>query len=1699
MNTNMKTRLFSALLTLVMLIGLIPTTAFARDREIIPADSNNELNMRVTKSGILEWDSVSGATGYRVLLTKPNVTQLQTWDVTNNYFLLTTEMDGAKYDSGQYTLSVTAKGGSSVDATMPYYYTSHVDKLESPTNLRWDGAIARWNEVPGAASYNVALYDFDGRVFSVPTTNNYYDFSGNSPEDGWTFRVQARSNGTWSDKRYSNDTESPAKGSRTRPNTEVTSSGELHMRVTEGGILTWDAVSGASGYRVVITQPNISELYSCSVTETQFSLRTEMDGFKYDSGEYLISVAAKGVSGDDSMLYYYTSHVDKLESPANLRWNGSTAEWDAVPGAASYNVALYNFNGQVFSVPTTNTSYDFSGNSPKDGWTFRVQALSEGRSSDKRYSNDTESPAKESIPIESLSFSGLSVPVVGDYIQNVDGTDLVENPNAAYKYQVIDNQTCTWKDEEGRLIEYGAQVFEAGRTYSISFNVKPKDGYAFTREDIPVELSNLYSHQYKGSISLSTETSVAEVTFTFELAGERTYEDIKNFRFYQMRAPQDGDTVSITNGVWAYNNSEMTDRYWTDINGSRLETGAKFVGGNSYYYNYEFTAFEYYKFVDTGSLSVRADNEVPENWEYTLSNNNTQLHIKIPYYVAAAETINSIVVDGMFVPTQDGTTRDWDSNVYLSVSDGAGYQIPNQTNGWYETDAEYSNETEYEVTEKGFYAGKQYKMFLIVHAKDGYKFASPENVSFAFSGISESNYTYTFLDGGSEGIIIAAITFTAQFPAGAGSSAGQPAFCYSYWEFKYAMESNDIRYVALGDVEDMMPKIPHDEEKEPQGVDNVNPILVHGKKDLNLLGDATFSAPLSANYDLKCFKELLILSDNYDADLYIHGPGSLTFNSSYLDFYYSAIKVVGGTLCVDGATIVGSHGNHEGFCYGINALYGSISIQGGATIRGGVYDGPGVCALSLGDESFNGSLSVSIFDGNFYVDRAVEDGNHDHGIWVNQAVVGLRIYGATMDGFMLSRSAQSNTLGNYVQSGCIMTVDGVETTPSTYGTIDGKIIKVFKAISKVDIHINSPAAGKDIPLYEQDVYMVPDGCTVKRVTWLEDNESISTSQFIAGKSYTVEIALTVDDGVEFTTPLESATINYHAATVEAQGIGAEHGIILRYDFGVCPNTISEVELTIDSPMVGHTPDNFATYEPGGYMQALDGIQWQKSSNGSSWTKMEFTDTFVAGNYYRVYIDIAATTDYLFALDPQLDPAVSATVNGRSAEVSRYPEQEPDKLICVCLDFGLLSDTSIEQILIENVVEPMVGQTPSYTCTVGGNGYTINNAYNNPTYAFNGISWQDITDGENNYVWLEPSKGHTFQLGHTYKVFVDVKTEDGYSFSTQNVGSSYYPTGTGSINGKSAVLGVQSDGRTEQSLSVTFTCTKPTVTEILIDGLDAPQAGKTPDFTISVDRPNLYGGADYGMTGSGIFWTRIKDSTQLDTTDPFVEGETYQVEIKIVPKQVNGVNLCQFENPVIKINGETVAADVWPSANVVYIFYTFPPATAPESAAEIHGTIQAADKDSAPVATLHALSDTAHETPLYTAQLSTAVAAAGGYKWLFSFGEIPAATYDLVITKDGHADHVERLTVGSTDRDLGVIMLRPRAAFSWTGSACTVTVAEIENGVVTMAASYEKDRMVKVVFFTANSKTATLTGDGVKVFFLQNGTYTPVREAAESYF
>ncbi len=365
--------------------------------------------------------------------------------------------------------------------------------------------------------------------------------------------------------------------------------------------------------------------------------------------------------------------------------------------------------------------------------------------------------------------------------------------------------------------------------------------------------------------------------------------------------------------------------------------------------------------------------------------------------------------------------------------------------------------------------------------------------------------------------------------------------------------------------------------------------------------------------------------------------------------------------------------------------------------------------------------------------------------------------------------------------------------------------------------------------------------------------------------------------------------------------------------------LTEAGFALNAPIEYGKPDftpvcNESTYD-------VEDLTWFVSSTGKdgSWSVMNASDSFEVGKHYKIETCLSVKSPYAFAVDDAWDPAISVTVNGSPAQVFAAYEQAAEECVFVKYHFGILNDTVIEQIDINSITEPVVGESPLYTCAIAGNGYTVNTSYDNGTYAINGICWYDVTFD----MWVRPKD--TFQIGHEYKVFVDVKTESGYEFYTTSLGSSYKPAGWGYINGNYATLGMQSDGRFEQSLSWTFTCQPKPVSLVEITDINAPVAGTHPDFTAKMADPEHYRlDPEYG-----IVWYD-GDMNEMTPEDTFKKGVTYRLMFSVIPVEEDGLPVCRFVNDktAVTINGNSVVKqngywdEVSDSPKRVTVYYTF---------------------------------------------------------------------------------------------------------------------------------------------------------------------------------
>ncbi len=385
-----------------------------------------------------------------------------------------------------------------------------------------------------------------------------------------------------------------------------------------------------------------------------------------------------------------------------------------------------------------------------------------------------------------------------------------------------------------------------------------------------------------------------------------------------------------------------------------------------------------------------------------------------------------------------------------------------------------------------------------------------------------------------------------------------------------------------------------------------------------------------------------------------------------------------------------------------------------------------------------------------------------------------------------------------------------------------------------------------------------------------------------------------------------------------------------------------VGIFVTAPKEGNTPSYTVTADRPCYAAVGNSTNytnhrfWYVSDNGiNNWQLMTPTTPFIAGKYYKVSIEMQTASGYEFSPMVSYDgeePYFWAEVNGNSTKAHATAGKDPKHYATIHYVFGECNDSVIEKIVIDGVTEPVAGERPSYTATVRGSGYYIdssknaqlddywNNPQQKPYYIKNGIGWFDLTE----FDWVYENE--TFIAGHEYQPNIYLRTEEGYTFYHDKW---YDMLFTASVNGTAAEGNTTtSAGLYEQTISADFNCKPAEIALVMLSNIDQPRANQQPDYTPTIAHSYYYmPDPNYGTGGSGIYWFDSEESL-VEEGEAFRLNETYHMEIKLIPRKENGAAICKFITPLTAyLNGRVVEADdVYASANAVYIYYTFPPAT-----------------------------------------------------------------------------------------------------------------------------------------------------------------------------
>ncbi len=205
-----------------------------------------------------------------------------------------------------------------------------------------------------------------------------------------------------------------------------------------------------------------------------------------------------------------------------------------------------------------------------------------------------------------------------------------------------------------------------------------------------------------------------------------------------------------------------------------------------------------------------------------------------------------------------------------------------------------------------------------------------------------------------------------------------------------------------------------------------------------------------------------------------------------------------------------------------------------------------------------------------------------------------------------------------------------------------------------------------------------------------------------------------------------------------------------------------------------------------------------------------------------------------------------------------------------------AETTIASVTVTNLDAPKAGNKPDYDVTVSATG-CYKGCYGKENYTDNwwknGIYWYDQTA----QAPLKPAD--TFVAGHQYSVIVAITSKSGYTFYSSGGGFATKCT----INGKAATDTIRyADNNfgfeyTFPALSAGSTV----ISAITITDVDAPKAGKCPDYNVTVSATGCYKD-DYSSSTwkNGVRWYDLTADAVMAPTDTFVAGHQYRVTVSI---------------------------------------------------------------------------------------------------------------------------------------------------------------------------------------------------------------------------
>ena len=303
--------------------------------------------------------------------------------------------------------------------------------------------------------------------------------------------------------------------------------------------------------------------------------------------------------------------------------------------------------------------------------------------------------------------------------------------------------------------------------------------------------------------------------------------------------------------------------------------------------------------------------------------------------------------------------------------------------------------------------------------------------------------------------------------------------------------------------------------------------------------------------------------------------------------------------------------------------------------------------------------------------------------------------------------------------------------------------------------------------------------------------------------------------------------------------------------------ISSVAITnVQLPATGDKVPASATVSTSGVQ--FFSMDWYDKTAGRF---LETNDHFVEDHIYEVQIWVEAKSGYEFRTNG-VSPSVTATVNGKTATVSKAYEYQAWAMVVVSYTFEPCADKTIRSVNIEldgltkngNVLLAQEGGNIPFTMFSVSDDIAVYPELNTNRYYPYGFRWSNITKDTLAY------SGDRFKGGCDYYVTIAIKP----------VSCTFTDDLSVTINGKKATL--RAKGSTYAEASVEVTCYGNIIGGMINPVVMLPRAGNNPDYGnpfISLSE------IEYVYVPN---WYDVETGNKLRSNDTFVGGKQYRVEI-----------------------------------------------------------------------------------------------------------------------------------------------------------------------------------------------------------------------------